>query len=244
MRALLLQGPMRGAVHAESMLRQIDLAVDRAPSIEDAEAALEVNGYDLLVVDLDAIDEAIVPLLRRARTTDSHLRLLVLGTRERMDTVAAALAQGADDFLIKPIDAGELRLRVNRLSARRTEQTAAVLECGPLQLHVNTGVVLLDGRRIELTPRERAVLHILLRENGNAVGKDYIASRIFSMDSDAAPTAIETYISRLRRKLTHPRIQIRTVHGLGYLLVQTATTIAAGLVWFCVAIQLLRLNLA
>jgi DNA-binding response OmpR family regulator len=94
-----------------------------------------------------------------------------------------------------------------------------VLECGPLKLQVNTGEVSLDGRSVELTPRERAVLQILLRESGNAVSKDYIASRIFSMDDDATPSAIETYVSRLRRKTAHPDIQIRTVHGLGYLLV-------------------------
>lgn len=228
MRILLLQEDGRGAGHAELMLRQMNLAVDRATSIDEADEALGVNAYDLLVVDLDAIGEGVEKLLRAARASSAPLRLLVMATRDRMDSVATALEQGADDFQIKPVDAAELRLRVHNLSARRGHK-AAVLECGPLKLRVNTGEVSLDGTLVEVTPRERAVLQILLRENGNAVGKDYIASRIFSMDNEATPAAIETYISRLRRKLAHPQVQIRTVHGLGYLLVTTDAAAVLGL---------------
>jgi DNA-binding response OmpR family regulator len=206
------------------MLRQMDFAVDRVASVEEAGEALEVNGYDLLVADLDAIDPGIERLLRAARVENAHLRLLVMAVRQRMDRVAAALEHGADNFMVKPIDPAELRLRVHMLSARRSER--AVLQCGPLKLNLTTGEVSLDGMPVEVTPRERAVLQVLLRESGNAVGKDYIASRIFSMDNEATPTAIETYISRLRRKLAHPQVQIRTVHGLGYLLARTLAAAA------------------
>lgn len=236
MRVLLLQGAVRGAVHAELLLRQMDYAVDKIASVEEAGEALALNGYDLMALDLDSIDEDVGACLRAARSADAQLRVLVLAGRDSMDAVAAVLTQGADDFLIKPIDPTELRLRASHLSARRSDKAAAVMELGPLQVHVNTGEVLLDGSPVEVTPRERAVLHILLRETGKAVGKDYIASRIFSMDNEATPAAIETYISRLRRKLAHPRIQIRTVHGLGYLLVETAATAAAVAV-LCASIQ-------
>jgi DNA-binding response OmpR family regulator len=212
---------MRGAVHLEIVIQQMDFAVDRVPSPDEAGAALAVNGYDLIVADLDSLDTDAGELLRAARRSQPDLRILVLAGRDRLGIVAAALDHGADDFLIKPIDPDELRLRVS-LSRRRSDQAVTVLECGPLKLEVNTGKVSLDGKPVEVTPRERAVLHILLRENGNVVGKDYIASRIFTMDDEAAPSAIETYVSRLRRKLVHPRIQIRTVHGLGYLLARTA----------------------
>lgn len=222
MRVLLLQSGTRGAVQAELMLRQIDFAVDKAASVEEAVEALAVNGYDLLLADLDAIEGSVSPMLRAARVLSPQLRLLVMAARERMDSVAVALEQGADDFVIKPVDPAELRLRVHNLSTRRSDR--ALLECGPLKLHLNTGEVSLDGKPVEVTPRERAVLQILLRESGNAVGKDYIASRIFSMDNEATPAAIETYVSRLRRKLAHPQVQIRTVHGLGYLLAPTPVT--------------------
>src|SRR5688572_15923697 len=103
MRILLLQEDGRGAGHAELMLRQMNLAVDRATSIDEADEALGVNAYDLLVVDLDAIGEGVEKLLRAARVSSAPLRLLVMATRDRMDSVAAALEQGADDFQIKPV---------------------------------------------------------------------------------------------------------------------------------------------
>jgi DNA-binding response OmpR family regulator len=220
MRVLLLQGDVRGAVQAEIVLRQMDYAVDRVASLEEADEALAVNAYDLLVADLDTIDESVSLFLRATRAASTQLRLLVMAVRERMDNVAEALAHGADDFLVKPMDPAELRLRLHNLSARRSDDRG-MLECGPLKLHLNSGEVSLDGRAVVVTPRERAVLQILLRESGNVVGKDYIASRIFSMDNEATPAAIETYVSRLRRKLAHPSVQIRTVHGLGYLLAPT-----------------------
>src|SRR5262245_44046843 len=227
MRVLLLQGMTRAAAHADLVMQQMDFAVDKVASTDEAHAALAVNGYDLLVADLDSLEEAAADVLRQSRSADAGVRLLVLAGRDRLDVIAAALAHGADDFQVKPIDPGELRLRLSSLSARAGATRANVLEYGPLRLHLDTRDVSLDGRSVELTPRERAVLQILMRESGNVVSKDYIASRIFSMDNDAAPSAIETYVSRLRRKVTHPRLQIRTVHGLGYLLVHTAVTVAA-----------------
>jgi two-component system, OmpR family, response regulator TctD len=230
MRVLLLQGAVRVTAHVELVIQQMDFAVDKVASVDEAHAALAVNGYDLLVTDLDSLEEDAGSLLRRGRPADGGVRIFVLAGRDNLDAVAAALAHGADDFQIKPIDPGELRLRLSGLSARRRGKGANVLEYGPLRLHIDTRDVSLDGKSIELTPRERAVLQILIREGGSVVSKDYIASRIFSMDDNAAPSAIETYVSRLRRKVAHPGLQIRTMHGLGYLLVHTAPTAAAVIV--------------
>jgi DNA-binding response OmpR family regulator len=221
---------MRVAAHIELVIHQMDFAVDRVASVEEAHAALAVNGYDLLVADLDSLDEDAGELLRRARSADASRRLFVLAGRDRLEAIAAALAHGADDFQVKPIDPGELRLRLSGFSARRTGKGANVLEYGPLRLQLDTRDVSLDGKSIDLTPRERAVLQILMREGGSVVSKDYIASRIFSMDDNAAPSAIETYVSRLRRKVAHPGLQIRTMHGLGYLLVRTNPTSTAAAV--------------
>jgi DNA-binding response OmpR family regulator len=228
---------MRDAAHVEHVIQQMDSAVDRVASVEEGREALAVNGYDLLIADLDSLTEDPADLLRSARSADGRLRLFVLAGRDKTDAIAAALALGADDFQLKPIDPGELRLRVSGLSARRAERAATVLECGPLRLQVDTRDVSLDGKSVELTPRERAVLQILMREYGNVVSKDFIASRVFSMDDDAAPSAIETYVSRLRRKMAHPEIQIRTVHGLGYLLVRTPAAVAAMFAMFCATIE-------
>jgi len=218
---------MRVSAHIELVIQQMDFAVDKVASVEEAHAALAVNGYDLLVTDLDSLDEDAGSVLRKGRSTEAGLRLFVLAGRDKLDAVATAMAHGADDFQFKPIDPGELRLRLSGLSTRRGAKGANVLEYGPLRLHLDTRDISLDGKSIELTPRERSVLQILMREGGSVVSKDYIASRVFSMDDNAAPSAIETYVSRLRRKVSHPGLQIRTMHGLGYLLEQISPPPAA-----------------
>jgi DNA-binding response OmpR family regulator len=217
---------MRLTAHIELVIQQMDYAVDKVASVEEAHAALAVNGYDLMIADLDSLDEDAGDLVRKGRSGHAGLRLFVLAGRDRLDAIAAALAHGADDFQVKPIDPAELRLRLNGLSGRRGGKGANVLEYGPLRLHLDTRDVSLDGKSVELTPRERSVLQVLMREGGSVVSKDYIASRIFSMDDNAAPSAIETYVSRLRRKVAHPGLKIRTMHGLGYLLVHTSSAAA------------------
>jgi DNA-binding response OmpR family regulator len=196
----------------------MDCAVDEIAAAADAHDALAVNSYDLLIVDLDTLQSDPAAFLRKTRAADPSLRHFVLASRAGLDRVATALDHGADDFLIKPIDADELRLRMGALATRKIDKGTAVLQCGPLRLQVMTREVWLDGQPLELSPRERAVLQVLLRGRGNVVSKDYIASRVFGMHEDGTLTAIETYISRLRRKTAHPAVEIKTVHGLGYLL--------------------------
>lgn len=218
MRVLLLRGAFAAGVQIELAIKQLDCAIDAVATAEEAWAALAVNAYDLAIVDLDCLEEDTRDFLRQLRSAYQRLHVFVLAGRSAVDRVASALDQGADDFLIKPIDADELRLRASGFAARRSERGADELVCGPLRLERYSRDVSLDGKVVDLSPRERAVLQVLLRERGKVVSKDYIASRIFSLDDDARPSAIETYVSRLRRKTAHPRVEIRTVHGLGYLL--------------------------
>jgi len=218
MRVLLLRGAFAAGVQIELAIKQLDCAIDSVATAEEVWAALAVDVYDLAIVDLDCVEAGARDFLRQLRSSHKGLHVFVLAGRSAIDQVAAALDHGADEFLIKPIDADELRLRASGLAARRSDRGADELVCGPLRLEPYSRDVSLDGKAVDLSPRERAVLQVLLRERGKVVSKDYIASRIFSLDDDAGPSAIETYVSRLRRKTAHPKVEIRTVHGLGYLL--------------------------
>ncbi len=216
MRVLFLGGADAAGVQVELVIRQLDGAIDVVTSIDEAWAAVSINVYDVLVVDIDTV--AVDAFIRKLRIECPGLRVIVLGSRDAMDRIATAMRRGADEFLIKPIDFEELRLRASGLGSVRKERQTAALACGPLRLQLHTRDVSLDGHPVNLSPRERAVLQVLLRERGKVVSKDYIASRIFSIDDEARPSAIETYVSRLRRKTAHPHLEIRTVHGVGYLL--------------------------
>ena len=132
------------------------------------------------------------------------------------------MGSGADDFILRPIDGEELRIRISALLSRRPEREAVVLECGPLKLDMISRQVMLDGNTVDLTPRERSVLQVLLRHRGHVVAKEDIAARVFSMDEDVGPQAIETYVHRLRKKTGHPRLSIKTLRGVGYVLEEVA----------------------
>lgn len=201
-------------------VRQLDCAVDVTNTVEGVLDALNVANYDLLIGDFEAgIPPAdLINLVRSVRSAKPEIPILACGSRDVLDAVITALGTGADDFVLRPLDGDELRIRVSALLARRPDREAVILECGPLRLDMVSRQVVLDGVSIDLTPRERSVLQVLLRHRGHVVSKDHIASRVFSMDEEAAPQAIETYVHRLRKKTEHPGVIIKTLRGIGYVL--------------------------
>lgn len=201
-------------------VKQLDCAVDVIPTVEGAREALRVARYDLLICDFDAGIAAndLLALIKTIRAKRPEVAIVVCGSRQALDLIVSALGSGADDFLLRPIDGDELRIRISALLARRPAREAVVLECGSLQLDMVSRQVLLDGNVVELTPRERSVLQVLLRHRGHVVAKEDIAARVFSMDEEVGPAAIETYVHRLRRKTQHPSVVIKTLRGVGYIL--------------------------
>ncbi len=204
-------------------MRQLDCAIDVVSGLDAILDSVKVAKYDLLIADFDvpvpAADQlATIKLLRSAQP---EVAILVCGSRSNLDSVVTALGSGADDFLLRPIDGDELRVRISALLARRPNREAVLLECGPLSLDMVSRQVLLDGTVVDLTPRERSVLQVLLRHRGHVVAKEDIASRVFSMDEDVAPQAIETYVHRVRRKTEHPKVSIKTLRGIGYIIEET-----------------------
>lgn len=124
---------------------------------------------------------------------------------------------GADDYLCKPFELEEVLARVRALLRRSQNKTDNVIRYGAIALNSRSQTLTLDGKSIELHRRELAVLEYLLAHTGRVISKEQIAERISSFDDDVSATAIETYISRLRKKL-QGELRLKTVRGLGYLL--------------------------
>jgi two-component system, OmpR family, response regulator TctD len=211
-------GPL--ATHTTFLLKSMMLAVDGVQSVEAAGDALAANPYDLAILDLDEVPAETIDDLLQLRCAHPGLQFLVCGSGGSLTAVAAAMENGAHDFILRPMQPDELRIRIMRASTggalgppRRGERRDVL---GPLFLDLVQGEVMLEGKALQLTPRERSVLQVLMRARGNVVSKDQIASRVFSLDDEADPKAIETYIHRLRRKTAHPALAIETVRGLGY----------------------------
>ncbi len=224
MRVLVLarRGPQLASIAAT--LAKMSCTVDRAGDEQEARDQLATYSYDIAVWDLDLADAPAEEFLTLARKSNGNVRQLVLAGEGNVGRIADAVDAGAHEFIVKPVRVYELRLRMHALLAMRTDREAAVTEFGPLQYDAANGQVSLEGQVLNVTPRERSVLQLLLRHRDMVVSKDFIASRIFGMDDDAAPDAIEVYVHRLRRKMKSPLVTIQTVRGLGYRLCQPSVS--------------------
>jgi two-component system, OmpR family, copper resistance phosphate regulon response regulator CusR len=173
--------------------------------------------FDLLILDLELPGPAAlgVPgVLRQVRRAKPGLPVLVFAGAEGLETVVAALEEGADDSLTTPFHAAELLARV-RLRLRRNRQPASnLLGHGDLLLDVRTRQVWTPFGGVELTGREFAVLEALAAEPGQFVSRQQLLSRVWGYDFDPRSNLVEVYVRRLRRKLGPG--WVTTVRGKGY----------------------------
>lgn len=216
MRILLVEDDADLAEGLLKALRAPGHAVDHCPDGEDADALLRYEAYDLVVLDLGLPGIDGFEVLRRLRGRGETVPVLVLTARDALDQRVTGLDLGADDYLAKPFALPELEARVRALLRRGAGQAVSRLVHGRLTLDTRARRVAVDGEPIELPRRELCVLEVLLSRAGEVIGKEQIAGRLFGLDDDASPAAVEIYVSRLRKRLGGAGLDIRTVRGLGY----------------------------
>ena len=196
-------------------LRREGMAVD---VVLDGDAALErlaVTRYDVVVLDRDLPGVPGDEVCRRI--VDEHLatRVLMLTAASSVKQRVDGLGLGADDYLAKPFDFAELVARVRALGRRPGTAVPPILEYEELTLDPSRRVATREGRRLELSPKEFAVLECLLAAHGRLVSAEDLLERVWDEAADPFTTAVKTTIRRLRTKLGDPPI-IHTVREGGY----------------------------
>ncbi|MGO9446034.1 MAG: response regulator [Thiobacillaceae bacterium] len=187
-----------------------------------AELALTTETYDALLLDLGIPRMDGLEVLKRLRKRGSHLPVMILTAREAIADRVAGLDSGADDYLPKPFAIAELQARLRALLRRHQGGSASsVLVLDKLRYDTATKQVFLDRDEVELSSREREVLASLLHKAGKIVSKQALTTALSSWDVTVGSNAVEVYIHRLRKKLEPQGITIRTVRGLGYMLVSS-----------------------
>jgi two-component system, OmpR family, response regulator TctD len=185
---------------------------------EDADGLLRTEAYDLVILDLALPRLDGREVLRRLRGRHNPVPVLILtaysGTQERIE----GLDTGADDYMAKPFEVHELEARMRALLRRANQQKNPILTCASLHFDSNARLFTLGGEPLTLTPREHAVLEMLMMKAGKTVSKQALADSVFAMDDEVSPDAIEIYVHRLRKKLEPGDAVIVTLRGLGYLL--------------------------
>lgn len=195
-------------------------AIDHVASVEDAEDALAVQDYDVVVLDIGLPDGSGLDLLKSARSSGSRAPILMLTARSDVDDRVTALDKGADDYLVKPFDLRELHARVRAMLRRQDPDRSGVIKFGDIIFDPSGLTVEIVGEPISLTRREFSVLEILLANRERVVPKQKLFERMFSFgDEEVNVNAVELYVGRLRKKLAASRVSIKTLRGLGYQLV-------------------------
>jgi DNA-binding response OmpR family regulator len=198
-------------------LRRGHVAVDTAATVAEAVDHLTVTGYDVVVLDLGLPDGDGVDLCRRLRSDPllrRPARVLMLTARDAVADRIRGLDAGADDYLVKPFDLGELTARLRALS-RRSDQTGEVVRVGDLEVDLTGHRARRAGRDLALTGKEFALLRYFAHHPGEVLSAETLLEHCWDVHADAFSTSVRVILSRLRRKLGEPAL-IETVTGAGY----------------------------
>jgi len=191
---------------------------------DEALAWLQRFPYDLVVLDLMLPGLDGFGVLRVLRARNDAVRVLVLSARGQVADRVAALDAGADDYLVKPFALDELLARLRALQRRTGEQADPVLRHAGIELDPRTCIARCGeaGAALDLTPKEYALLELLLRERGRVLSRVQIFERLYDGASETSDKAVEVILSTLRAKLTQAGASadlIQTRRGFGYVIV-------------------------
>ena len=217
MRLLVVEDDVKLATAVGRGLRHAGYAVDVAADGEAALRQAAVWDYDAVVLALMLPERDGFDVCAVLRERGCWAPVLMLTARGRVEDRIRGLDAGADDYLSKPFDFGELLARLRALIRRAPNERPAAIEAGVLRVDPASRQVTLSGRDIELTAREFAVLEMLARNAGDVVTRTQLLDHVWDMNFDGSTNIVDQYVGALRRKLGATLIQ--TVRGSGFRLV-------------------------
>lgn len=189
--------------------------VDQVGDGETAIQQVQSIAYNLVILDWMLPELDGLSVCRALRSRNVRVPILMLTARAEVPERIAGLDAGADDYVPKPFDLGELLARTRALT-RRGLTADPVLRVGPLTIDKSERKALADGKRLDLTPREFALLAYLAREAGRVVPRMEILAKVWEMSFDPGSNVIEVHVKNVRDKLGPHAKMIETVRGVGY----------------------------
>jgi len=227
MRVLLVEDEPTAAHVLAKGLRERSYAVDLAPDGDTAIFQAGTTDYDAVILDVMLPQRDGFSVCQQLRAAGCTVPVLMLTARDEIESRIEGLDSGADDYVTKPFDFGELLARLRALTRRgHRPLTAQRLTVGPLVIDTRARRVTRSGTGLELTAREYALLEFLMLHAGAVVGRALIAEHVWDNAYDPLSNVIDVYIQRLRRKIERPgtRALLVTRRGEGYMIDRGDTT--------------------
>ncbi|MCC8962722.1 response regulator transcription factor [Bradyrhizobium sp. Pear76] len=223
MRVLLVEDQPDMVAALRAALARHDMLVDHAPDLLEAEAIAAAGNYDAIVLDRQLPDGDGLTLIPKLRASGNAVPVLVLTARGELADRISGLDSGADDYLGKPFAFEELLARLRALLRRPANVQQHAARIGRLSFDFAHREASVDGRPLEMPRRERLVLETLLHRMGRMVQRSALMEAVYGLDDDVQPNALDTHVSRLRRRLAEADagVTINGVRGLGYVLRET-----------------------
>ena len=218
MRILVIEDNHRLSSSLAANLAHEGYSVDAAYDGQEGQDLAELTPYDLIILDILLPEKDGLQVCRDLRRRRIHTPILLLTARDGVDDRVQGLDCGADDYLVKPFAMRELLARLRALLRRQSPYTNGRLEMGDLVVDPVTHTVEREGRPIDLTPKEFALLEYLLYHPNQVVTREMIEQHIWNYDFESESNVIDVYVRRLRRKIDDPFATklLTTVRGFGY----------------------------
>jgi DNA-binding response OmpR family regulator len=219
MRLLVVEDDLQIAAALGNGLRRAGYAVDHVADGVSAIEALTVEKFDLVILDLGLPKKDGSDVLREMRRDRRHVPVIVVTARDEPGDRIQGLDLGADDYVVKPFELGEIEARIRAVLRRAVAKSGGDIEVGGLRLDMAAKRVTICGSAVELSPREYCVLEVLVTRAGRVVSKAQIQQHLCGWSEELNDSAIELYIHRVRKKIEGANIDLRTARGFGYVLV-------------------------
>lgn len=218
MRALLVEDDRATSRGLVLLFEEAGIVTDKAETGTEALELGRRNHYDLIVLDLTRPNVAGCALIRRMRLARIDVPVLVLSGSSRAEVRVQAFGMGADNFLVKPFEKGELIARAQAAVRRSRARRQAIVQVGSVCLNLDAREVTVAGAPLRLTGKEFAILELLILRRGTTLSKEILLSHLYDGMDEPESKIIDVFICKLRRKLALAGVPdfVGTVWGLGY----------------------------
>ncbi len=217
MKILIVEDDLLLQMGLKKALAQEDYIFELAESLQEARHLMQLNGlesYSAVLLDLGLPDGNGIDLLKKWRKNNITIPVVIITARDAVEDRIIGLDAGADDYLIKPFAVSELLARLRAVIRRHLGQPDNIITITDLSLNLAKKTILFQTEKMDLTPREFAILSRLILKYSEVVSREMLQQDLYSWQDSLGSNTLEVYIHRLRQKIGKDRIQ--TVRGIGY----------------------------